>query len=264
MTGSGKFAILVLLFAGALLCGSEGRVVQFGSINLRVSLEAAPSVVRTAGGGGIYSSGGTVLTNKRWVAIMVSYIPGVASRKTPKTRNVSSNAKGVQSARGLWIDDVKMRVLVAYPAANPRRTNVVYGLFEGVTHFWTIRLDGQRHTAQMFIPPQLLDRYAAPTLNGRREVALVPGDFRVMVEFSTSDGKLLGRVCSQNTAAKTGNPYAFFTSLLTSPGATVVKDAILPRNKTPWAWYMPSTFDYIKEKPAVSFGSAGGAGPVKE
>ena len=87
MTGSGKFAILALLFAGALLCGGEGRVVQFGSINLRVSLEAAPSVVRTAGGGGIYSSGGTVLTNKRWVAIMVSYVPGVASRKTPKTKN---------------------------------------------------------------------------------------------------------------------------------------------------------------------------------
>ena len=119
-------------------------------------------------------------------------------------------------------------------------------------------MDGRRHVAQMFIPPQLVERYAAVTSNGRKEIALAPGDFKVMVEFTTADGKPLGRTCSQAVMGKGNNPYAFFANLLNAPSTVLIKGAVIPKNKSPWAWHMPATFDYIKDSPS------GGSAPVKE
>jgi len=233
------FAVLCPLLAAAAPAG-----IQFGSIKLRVTFEQTPVVTRSGGGAGGYSSGGVNFVNKRWLAVSVSFLPGIAS-KGGSSKN-GDNVKGIQSVPGRWLDDVTMRVLVAFPVEHQRKTSGVYGLFEGKTVFWSVRLDGKRHLAQMFIPPQLLDRYAASTGGaGGRDLALAHTDYRVMVEFTDGEGNLLGR--SFSASGKTPLTAAFFNSIKSAPGAIVVKDGILPRSRTPWAIHVPATFDYIRD-----------------
>jgi hypothetical protein len=77
-------------------------------------------------------------------------------------------------------------------------------------------------------------------------MALTLADYRVLVEFSDSRGNFLGRA-TERSGNKNQENISFFESLVNSPGTMVVKGAVLPRNKSPWAWHMPSTFDYIKD-----------------
>ena len=239
-----RLTILMLVFSCSSVWASKANVVQFGAIRVQLSLEAAPAVSRTGGTTGAYGSGGVSFINKRWLVVHVSFVPGVVSMR--KMAKNAGNQRGIQGLNGRWIDDVNMRVRVAFPSSNARKSNVVYSILEGQTTFWTLRLDGRRHTAVMFVPPQLLDRYAATTSGGRREITLAPGDYRVLVEFSDSRGNFLGRA-TERSGNRNQENISFFESLVNSPATMVVKGAVLPRNKSPWAWHMPSTFDYIKD-----------------
>ena len=239
-----RLMIFVLVFGSSSVWAAKANVVQFGAIRVQLSLEAAPAVSRTGGTIGAYGSGGVSFINRRWLVVHVSFVPGVVPMR--KMNSNTGNQKGIQGLNGRWIDDVNMRVRVAFPSSNAKRSNVVYSILEGQTTFWTLRLDGRRHSAVMFIPPQLLDRYASTTSDGRREMALTLADYRVLVEFSDSRGNFLGRATERSGNRNLEN-ISFFESLVNSPGTMVVKGAVLPRNKSPWAWHMPSTFDYIKD-----------------
>ena len=239
-----RLMLFVLVCGCSNLRAAKANVVQFGDIRVQLSLEAAPAVSRTGGTTGAYGTGGVSFINKRWLVVHVSFIPGVTdARKLAKN---TGNQKGVQGLNGRWIDDVNMRVRVAFPTSNARRNDVVYGILEGKTAFWTLRLDGKRHTAVMFVPPQLLDRYASTVSGGRREMALTLADYRVLVEFSDSRGNFLGRA-TERSGGKNQENISFFESLVNNPGTMVVKGAVLSRDKSPWAWHMSSTFDYIKD-----------------
>ena len=247
MTAAARNAVLLMIFLCSLLEGAN--VVQFGSIKIRTSLEASPAVLRSTAGSGMYSGGGVSLVNNRWLAVQVSFMPGAVDSRVAGAAMKTGNVKSVVAVPGRWIDDVTMRVSVAFPAANARRSNVVYGLFEGNTCFWSIKLDGRRHNAMMFVPPQLIERYAASVTTGRKELQLGVTDFIVFVEFTDSNGAVLGRSCSRKSGDISGM-YKFFQTLKKSPAATVVRGALLPRSKSPWAWHLPSTFDYIKDTAA--------------
>ena len=238
-----RLIIFILVFGCSSAWASKSNVVQFGAIRVQLSLETAPAVSRT-GTSGAYGSGGVSFINKRWLVVHVSFVPGVVPMRK-MTKN-AGNQKGIQGLSGRWIDDVNMRVRVAFPSSNARRSNVAYSILEGSTTFWTLRLDGKRHVAVMFVPPQLLDRYASTTSGGRREMALTLSDYRVLVEFSDNKGNFLGRA-TERSGNKNQENISFFESLVNNPVSMVVKGAVLPRNKSPWAWHMPSTFDYIKD-----------------
>ena len=75
----GKTVAVLLLIFGSVLYGAEKEVVQFGSIKIKVSLEATPAVLRSVGSSGVYSTGGVSLNNHRWLVVHVSYIPGMAT-----------------------------------------------------------------------------------------------------------------------------------------------------------------------------------------
>lgn len=244
-----KAAVLLMLSCACANAADNPNIVQFGGIKVQLSLEASPGVLRTGGTGGAYASGGVSFINKRWLVVHVSFVPGVIPLKR-MTKN-QGNQKGVLALSGRWIDDVTMRVRVAIPTANARRANATYGILEGKSLFWTMRLDGKRHTATMFVPPQLLDRYAPPAINGRKEVALVLSDYKVLVEFTDSKGNFLGRATGQ-TGNKNQETVSFFDALVNTPGTMVIKDAVLPKNKSPWAWHMSTTFDYLKDTGAGS------------
>lgn len=240
----GKTVALAFAVLCPLLAAAAPAVIQFGSIKIRVTAEQTPVAARSGGSAGGYASGGVVFVNKRWLAVNVSFLPGVAAKGTSGSKD-PDNVKGIQAVPGRWLDDVTMRVSVAFPLEH-KRGNAAYGLFEGRTVFWSVRLDGKRHLAQMFIPPQLLDRYAATAgSSGVRELALPLTDYRVMVEFTDSSGALLGR--SFSVSGKTPLTPSFFNRIREIPGAVVVPDSVLPRNKTPWGLHMPATFDYIRD-----------------
>ena len=225
-----QIARRILLFTAlccACLCAADVNVVQFGSIKAVLSLETAPNVLRSGGSSPVYSSGGAVFVNKRWLAVHVSFVPGVVARKNLAKNQ--GNAKNVQGMTGRWIDDVKMRVRIAFPTDNIRKSNAVYAIFEGETIFWTLRLDGKRHSAIMFVPPQMLDRYATRVSKN-----------------SDSKGNFLGRA-TERSGGRNQDNIALFESLVNTPGTMVIKGAVLPKNKSPWAWHMSSTFDYIKD-----------------
>ncbi|MBQ9500928.1 MAG: hypothetical protein IJU70_02100 [Lentisphaeria bacterium] len=242
ITRTAAFALAVLC---PLLAGAASAGIQFGAIRIRTTFEQTPVITRSGGSAGGYASGNVSFVNKRWLAVSVSFLPGVASKGGSSPKN-ADNAKTIQAVPGRWLDDVTMRVCVAFPMEHQRRTGGAYGLFEGRTVFWSVRLDGKRHLAQMFIPPQLLDRYAAPSGGaGGRDLALPLTDYRVMVEFTDSEGNLLGR--SFSASGKTPLTASFFNSIKSAPGAVVVTGGLLPRNRTPWATHVPSTFDYIRD-----------------
>ena len=243
----GKTVAILLLVSGAVLCGSEKGAIQFGSIKVKATLESTPAMLRSSGTSGVYSSGGASFTNHRWLVIHASYVPGMGTARNIAAARESGSVRAIQPVAGRWIDDVTARVIVAYPAENARRSNVVYGLFEGECRIWSVRLDGKRRTLQMFVPPQLLDRYAAVAGGGRREVSLGPTDYRILVEFFDKNGKLLGRACEHTGSLRGNKAFEFFKDLKNNPGTTVIPGALLPRNKTPWAWHQFSTFDYIKD-----------------
>lgn len=242
-----QIAKRILLFSAlfcACLSAADVNVVQFGSIKAELSFEAAPNVLRSGGSSHVYGSGGAVFINKRWLAVHVTFVPGVIAMK--RLAKNQGNAKNVQGMTGRWIDDVKMRVRIAFPTDNIRKSNAVYAIFEGETVFWTLRLDGKRHSAMMFVPPQMLDRYATRVNKNRKEIPLALSEYKVLVEFSDSKGNFLGRA-TDRSGGKNLNTVELFESLVSTPGTMIIKGVVLPRNKTPWAWHMSSTFDYIKD-----------------
>ena len=238
-----RLSLLFLVLGCPSLWAAGTNVVQFGSIKVQLYLEASPNVLRSGGTVGAYGSGGVSFVNRRWLVVHVNFIPGVVPAK--RMGKNAGNQRAVQGLPGRWIDDVNMRVRVAFPTSG-RRNNASYGILDGKTVFWTLRLDGKRHSAVMFVPPQLLDRYASPIASGRREMALALSDYKVLVEFSDSKGNFLGRA-TETAGNKSRESIMFFETLVNNPTTMVVKDAVLPKNKTPWAGHMFSTYDYIKD-----------------
>lgn len=236
--------LLFMALCCACLGAADVNVVQFGSIKAVLSFENAPNVLRSVGSSSVYGSGGATFVNKRWLAVHVTFVPGVVAMKN--MAKSQGNVRNVQGMAGRWIDDVKMRVRIAFPTEYVRKSNVVYAIFEGETIFWTLRLDGKRHSAIMFVPPQILDRYATRVGKNRRETPLTLAEYKVLVEFSDSKGNFLGRA-TERSGGRSQESIELFESLVNTPGTMVIKGTVLPRNKSPWAWHMSSTFDYIKD-----------------
>lgn len=241
-----KTALMSLLLGVLSLQAAENRNVQFGSIRVSTSFVSDPQTGRSSSNR-VYAAGGTAAVNTRWLVIQVSFVPGASSAKD--VADSFGNAKAVKALDGKWIDNPVMRVYVA--SGNKSGRSV---MFEGKTEFWTVRLDGRRHNATMFIPPQLLDRYGNVVLSQRREKVLAANQYKVLVEFTDSSGKSLGRALG-NVSGKVPAGLTMFEELKKSTGVVWVKNGILPRNKSPWQWHEFSTYDYVKDTGNATTGS---------
>ena len=238
--------IAAMLISAVQLCAAEALYARFGSVKILTSLEAAPQIVRVSGGG-FYASGGGNPVNSRWLAIRVEFTPGGVSS------NASNKADQVGTVRripGRWMDDVTLKLSVAVPIDGINTRSVTYGILEGKTLFWSIPLDGKRHTAQMFVPPQLLDRYiAARNTSGSNVARLNHSEFQIEAVFVDRDGNVLGKGYSNMASSGGLKDGAFFAAWRNRAGAVVVPGAVIPRSRTPWAWHQPSSFDWIKDAP---------------
>ncbi len=222
-----RFLTLAAMLAAACLSAAPEKSVSFGDVKVQVKVQSAPMVEfrsKTSAPGTAVSQG-----NRDWVVIAVTFVPGVGSKGH------------VKSMRGGWADDVVLDVAVELPMDIQGGQKKSTGLFTGSSRFWPIPLDGKPHTALMFIPGRLLDRYLP--LRGGAEGKYTEKYFRVQAVFRSADGAELGSGYF-NLEGTPKEQALYFASLANE---TVVKDAVFPRNKTPWALLYPEHYDLLKE-----------------
>ena len=104
------------------------------------------------------------------------------------------------------------------------------------------------------VADEFLDRYGDMLSSQRREKQLSANQYKVLVEFTDSSGKTLGRALG-NVAGKVPAGLTMFEELKKSPGVVRVQKAILPRNRSPWEWHEFSTYDYVKDTGNAADGS---------
>ena len=235
----------------ALLLSAE--TPSFGEVEVKLSFEHAPTY-RTRTGGVL--NGGGLFDNEQYLVIEAVFSPGVVKEPAARSRSGKIKRSTPIAKSRAWLDNVKMNVLVAYPEVTGRiRKETIYGVFSGSTLFWSIPLDGKKHTATMFVPPHLLARYTnirsrSPRKNDGRSprpaYRLSPRDFFVEVIFTSANGQELGRGYSSVDGARSETEKdSYFRRLETQVGSRKVEGAVFSRNRSPCALINPERYDLI-------------------
>ena len=222
--------LFVAVAASVNTLSAAEREVAFSRIGVRVDMEKTPYIEYK---GTKIDSYKTHYKNINWAVIVIDYYPGMV-------RAGKADSKNAKSVKGGWIDDVTCEVSVEMPMDGNEKKST--GLLTGKCKFWSVALDGKNHTAQMMIPPQILERYM-PLRGGAESIARA-SDFRVQVIFRDSSGNILGEgYCNLNVKDDQG--AAYFDNLRSG---VVIKDAVLPRDKTPWALHCWDRYDLLKSE----------------
>lgn len=170
----------------------------------------------------------------KWLIISVEYSP------TPQEKQ-----------RHSWIDDASLDLRAIFNGQSDGRAQAV--LFTGKSPFWTIPLDSRKHIATMMIPPQLLDRYL-PSSGTTSTVST--NTFTIEAVFHDRAGTVLG-IGYYGQRGWPDEKYAAYFSKLNAGTVLTVSGAILPRNRTPWAFHEIDKFDLLKPD------ADSGGGPAK-
>ncbi len=135
----------------------------------------------------------------------------------------------LDSVREAWIDDPIMVTTVAIRSENG--TSGI--LLTGKTNFQTIRLDGKKHIAVMFVPGKILDRYLPTAMN-----TVSSSGIEAKVEFTDRANKVIGSGFS-STEKRFDD--------LAGQNPKTIENVVLPLNKSPWGYGGTDDFDLIKE-----------------
>ncbi len=212
----------------AVALGAAPEGIVFSDVAVTVKMQTAPSAeFKTKGG---VPDENPAPVNRDWAMIAVSFRPGVGKA-----------GHGAKALRGAWIDDPVLDVTVEIPYGETFKGKKKSALLTGQTRFWSIPLDGKVHTALMCVPPRLLDRYLA--VRGKGEVKASETMFRVQALLHGSDGAVLGEGYF-NVEGKEREQQVYFARLA---GSETFKDAVFPRDRTPWALQNPDQYDFLKE-----------------
>ena len=171
----------------------------------------------------------------KWLVISVEYTP------TPQ-----------QKLRHAWIDDVSLDIHAIFNGQSEGRAQAV--LFTGRSPFRTVPLDSRKHIATMMIPPQLLDRYLPSS--GTASTVNTTSTFTLEAVFTDRAGTVLG-VGYYGQRGWPDDKYAAYFSKLNAGTVLTVSGAILPRNRTPWAFHQIDDFDLLKPDADISGAPAG-------
>ena len=221
-----RFLTVTALVASLSLFGASGRSSVFSRIKVEVKLEKPP--VPSVSGNP--HSAPRITADPQWLVLRVTFHPQIPKDDGP---NYST-----------YIDGVNMSVQALFPLS--RGSSSDYGLFKGGQTLWTVCCDGKTHTAMMFVPPQLLQRYLfmADGYSGSR----VPtrGTIRVEVVFTDSTGQELGRgyYGVSGNAAKQEDTFGRMVKRVAPQ--CVIDGAFFERGATPWSCMAPDQFDLVK------------------
>ena len=165
----GKFlAVLLAVSVPAALSAASDRTA-FAKIKVEFHLEQppVPNVSRAP------NSNPWVTLGQKWLVVKVLYSP-----QTPRDGG---------PVRSTFLDGVRMRVTSTFPIGGDSRSGEL-GLFKGEETFWTVCCDGRQHTAMMFVPPHLLQRYVYMADGYSGVHTPQRGSIKVEVVFTDSAG----------------------------------------------------------------------------
>jgi len=151
--------------------------------------------------------------------------------------------KKVSRDKYSWIDNLRVQFDILIPSTYNGKP--VYALLSGETIYWGIPLDGKQHLIDGFVPPQVLHRYLR---DGVKLSKTVLDDFDARISLYTKDKRLLARYYNVKKANGVGEVSRRFDQAEdgVTGGVIRVKDAIYPRNKSPWQYVSFGSMDLIK------------------
>ena len=239
-------AVLFTLFA--LEAAGVGNAV-FERVHIKVSL-IEPAEVRY--NASLPLNMGRRQPENRWVMIAVEY--------TPKAKNVTygkrrDKSDAFQRHQQSWLDHVDLRLRVIFDSigSDGKQEKV---MLDGITSFWTVKLDDTKHVAVMFIPAYLIDRHyvqiprSSKTQRGRK--ANVSGfvarkikesDLVVEAVFTADGEELASAYCNAGVSNLVKAKNNFERMVGQVPGHLYFKGAVLSKGKSPWAFYNINHFD---------------------
>ena len=205
----------------------------FNDLKVRLSWETPPSLT-----GASLRDGGRLFVNDRFLAIGVQFTPRL------EELDDEHKQKAFRPDAVVFLDQVELAVSVLIP---PEKEGDG-ALLKGRTAFPSVMIDGREHMAYMFVPPQLLDRYAPRQGDGKRIKALKLGDFIVEAVFSVG-GRELGRVYA-NLGAKERRDAEAAARLFQAGGkVALVENGVWPKDCTPWQYYKFDRYDLTAPSP---------------
>jgi hypothetical protein len=225
-----KFWLTVIAVMGISgICIASDNAVQIKDLKLQLELTHAPDISYHN-----YKAFApeTPSVNK-WVMLRVEFVP--------ERKRVSEyvSVKNVKVSVPAWADDVKLDAKVLFDTGMVRGGKK-YVLFTGKTVSWSIRQDGERHLALMFIPAKQIDRYFVP-VSGSKVSAK---SFKAVVEMSAG-GKVLKRAFYDVIGGTDAVRMRNFDKLAAQ--SPKIADAVISRSRSPWALLAPDNFDLEKD-----------------
>lgn len=146
------------------------------------------------------------------------------------------------------IDDVELSIRVLMDTPVKRNQRIIRILFTGTTEFYSVRCDGKKHLAVMFIPAKMIDRYAVSSDGNVKRMS--KNEFAVEAVMSRS-GKVLARGYKNAKGIKD-----FEDMVREVPENLKIVGGVFPRSRTPWAWVDFDGFDLEKEPQSRIDGAA--------
>ena len=220
-----RILIAAALTASALLFGAGGRSV-FSRIKVDVRLEKppVPSVNNSP------QSAPRIVSEPQWLVVRVTFHPQIPRAEGPNYKT--------------YIDGVNMSVQALFPLS--RSSSDEFGLFKGDQTFWTVCCDGKTHTAMMFVPPQLINRYVYMAEDYSATRSAFRTSLRVEVVFTDSTGQELGRGYFGVSGNAAKQEDLFGRMLKRVAPQCVIEGAFWEREATPWSCMAPDQFDLVK------------------
>lgn len=137
------------------------------------------------------------------------------------------------------VDDVELQIRVVMDTHFKRDQNIIYCQYSGRTEFYSVRCDGKKHLAVMFVPSKLIDRFSLGTDGQIRKVS--KKDFKAEAVMSKA-GQVLARGYCNVPGSR-----AFEKICLGVPENLKIDGGVFPRSRTPWALIAFDSFDLEKE-----------------
>ena len=214
-----KLLLAAVLTLSASLFGAPERS-PFSRIKVEAKLLKPPVV--SVGTSVPHST--RIAVDPQWLVVRVIFHPNLRDGET-------------------YLDDVKMSVQALFPLSRGYDGS---GLFKGEQTFWTICCDGKTHTAVMFLPPHLIQRYVYLADGYSGVHTPQRGSIKIEVVFTDRSGRELGRgyYGVPGNAVKQAETFARLARRVVPQ--CVIDGAFWERDATPWRYMPPEHFDLVK------------------
>ena len=209
-----------MLTLSASLFGAPDRS-DFSRVKVEAKLEKPPIPnVNNAP-----RNGSRIAVDPQWLVVRVTFHPQL------------------QRDGATYLDGVKMSIQALFPLS---RSSDECGMFKGGQTFWTICCDGKTHTAVMFVPPHLLQRYVYLADGYSGVHTPQRGSIKIEVVFTDRSGRELGRGYYGVSGSSAKQSEAFDRLARRVLPQCVIDGAFWERDATPWRCMAPDQFDLVK------------------